>query len=54
MRFALAEVKVAIAQLVYNFRIEPSSKTPIPMKYAKSASLKPEGGLFLGLTKIQH
>ncbi|XP_035706595.1 cytochrome P450 9e2 isoform X2 [Folsomia candida] len=54
MRFALAEVKVAISHLVHNFRIEPSKKTLIPMKFSKSNSLKPQGGMFLGLHKIQH
>lgn len=54
MRFALAEVKVAIAHLVHNFMIEPSKKTLIPMKFSKASSLKPDGGMFLALNKIQH
>ncbi|ODM95111.1 Cytochrome P450 9e2 [Orchesella cincta] len=32
MRFALVEVKSAIAHLVKNFKVEPTEKTPIPMK----------------------
>ncbi|XP_021957428.1 cytochrome P450 9e2 [Folsomia candida] len=54
MRFALTEVKVAISHLVHNFRIEPSQKTLIPMKYTNENSLKPKGGMFLALNKIQH
>jgi hypothetical protein len=54
MRFALAEVKVAISHLVHSFKIEPSKRTLIPMKYANLSSLKPEGGMFLALNKIHH
>jgi len=54
MRFALTEVKVAIVHLIHNFKIEPSKKTLIPMKYQKTNSLKPEGGMFLALNKMQH
>jgi len=49
MRFALTEVKVAIAELVRHFRIEPSKKTLIPMKYMNTNSLKPEGGMWVSL-----
>lgn len=51
MRFALTNSKMAIANLVIKFKIEPSKKTMIPMEFAKAATLKPEGGkLFLKLT----
>jgi cytochrome P450 len=32
MRFALIEAKVAVAYLVHYFKIEPTAKTPIPVK----------------------
>jgi len=32
MRFALIESKVAIAYLVHHFLIQPTEKTPIPVK----------------------
>lgn len=32
MRFALVKSKAAVAHLVHNFLIEPSSKTPVPLK----------------------
>jgi len=51
MRFALTEVKVAIANLIRNFRVEPSKKTLIPMKFMNTNSLKPEGGMWLALHK---
>ncbi|XP_021957659.1 cytochrome P450 9e2 [Folsomia candida] len=54
MRFALAEVKVAISHLVHNFRIEPSKKIKIPVKFTATNVLKPVGGMFLALRKIQH
>ncbi|XP_021957663.2 cytochrome P450 9e2 [Folsomia candida] len=44
MRFALTEVKLAIAQLVHNFDIEPSKRTLIPMAYQNAGSLKPKDG----------
>ncbi|XP_021957567.1 cytochrome P450 9e2 [Folsomia candida] len=51
MRFALTEVKLAIAQLVHNFDIEPSKRTPIPMKFENASSLKPKGGMWLALKR---
>ncbi|XP_021957657.1 cytochrome P450 9e2 [Folsomia candida] len=51
MRFALTEVKLAIAQLVHNFDIEPSKRTLIPMKYDNAGSLKPKGGMWLALKR---
>jgi len=51
MRFALTEVKVALANLVRHFNIEPSQKTVIPMKFANTGSLKPDGGMWLALHK---
>ncbi len=48
MRFALANVKLALANLVDHFVLEPSAKTLIPMKFANAmSSLKPQGGMFL-------
>jgi len=52
MRFALTEAKVVISYLVNNFIIERSAKTPFPIKFAKSNSLKPEGSLHLKLSKV--
>ncbi|XP_021952885.1 cytochrome P450 9e2 [Folsomia candida] len=51
MRFALTEVKLAIAQLVHNFDIEPSRKTTIPMEYHDAGSLKPKNGMWLSLKR---
>ena len=36
MRFAIMEMKVAIFHLLRSFILEPSSKTPIPIKYEKA------------------
>ena len=51
MRFALTEVKLAIAQLVRHFTIEPSKRTLIPMVYQNAGSLKPKDGMWLSLKK---
>ncbi|XP_021957638.1 cytochrome P450 9e2 [Folsomia candida] len=51
MRFALTEVKLAIAQLVHNFDIEPSKRTLIPMQYQNAGSLKPKDGMWLALKR---
>ncbi|XP_021957568.2 cytochrome P450 6a2 [Folsomia candida] len=51
MRFALTEAKLAIAQLVHNFDIEPSKRTPIPMEYQNAAALKPKEGMWLALKR---
>lgn len=53
MRFALTEVKLAIAELVNSFYIQPSSKTSIPMKYQNSGSLKPKDGMWLGFKRVE-
>jgi cytochrome P450 len=50
MRFALMEGKACLAHLFHKFKIEPSSKTMIPLKYSKSAAFKPEGGMWLKIT----
>jgi len=54
MRFALAEAKVVLANLVYHFKLAPSKNTLIPMKFSTSSTLKPEGGMFLSLEKISR
>ncbi|CAL8086043.1 unnamed protein product [Orchesella dallaii] len=50
MRFALIEVKTAIAELVYNFKFQPSSRTQIPAKFGNAATLKPINGMVLNIT----
>lgn len=53
MRFALIEAKAAIAQLVYNFKLEPCSRTFIPMKFGNDLNLKPKDGqMWLKVTPI--
>lgn len=47
------EVKAVVVQLVYTFQLSPSAKTPIPMVYDQTASLKPKGGLSLKITSRQ-
>jgi cytochrome P450 family 9 len=51
MRFALTEVKSMLANLVLNFKVEPSSKTDIPVKYSgATGSLKPSSSLIFKFT----
>ncbi|CAG7727547.1 unnamed protein product [Allacma fusca] len=48
MRFALTEAKAAIAHLVYNFKVEPSEKTQIPVKLSNKTTIKkPVDGMWL-------
>ncbi len=54
MRFALTNVKMALANLVAQFVLEPSAKTLIPMKFANTTSMKPEGGMTLKVKPRIH
>jgi len=47
MRFAQLEVKIAVYEIVKNFVIEPSAKTPIPVKFAATGTVTPLGGMWL-------
>nr|BBE49550.1 cytochrome P450 monooxygenase [Adoxophyes honmai] len=49
-RFALCEVKVMVYQLLQHMRVEPSEKTPIPVKLStESFNLRMKGGHWLRL-----
>lgn len=54
MRFALANVKMALANLVDHFVLEPSAKTLIPMRFSNTSSLKPVGGMSLKVKQRIH
>jgi cytochrome P450 family 6 len=49
MRFALVEGKAAVAHLVLNFKLSPSSQTLIPMKFSTKGLMKPANGMWLNL-----
>ncbi|XP_055679442.1 probable cytochrome P450 9f2 isoform X1 [Lutzomyia longipalpis] len=49
-RFALMELKSVLYYLVLNFKLEPTEKTQIPLKFAKSfGTLQSERGIYLQL-----
>ncbi|CAG7825767.1 unnamed protein product [Allacma fusca] len=48
-RFALTEVKLALAQLVLNFKLEPNKDTVIPIKFANGANIKPDDNVSLNV-----
>ncbi|CAL8117828.1 unnamed protein product [Orchesella dallaii] len=50
MRFALTEVKAVIATLIYNFKLEPGTKTEIPVKMSNTSTLKPQNGMWLKIS----
>uniref|UniRef100_A0A1L8E423 Putative cytochrome n=1 Tax=Nyssomyia neivai TaxID=330878 RepID=A0A1L8E423_9DIPT len=53
MRFGMMQTRVGLATLLSKYRITPTSRTPIPMKYdPKSAVLSPIGGMWLKIEKI--
>ncbi|XP_043945555.1 cytochrome P450 3A9-like [Protopterus annectens] len=47
MRFALLNMKLALASLLQNFSIEPCKETPIPLKISKTGLMTPEKPVFL-------
>ncbi|CAG7729180.1 unnamed protein product [Allacma fusca] len=49
-RFALSETKVAVAQLILNFKLEPCKKTVIPIVLANQGPLKPEDNICMKVT----
>jgi len=53
-RFALTEAKLAVATIVYNYMLEPSSKTLIPMVFENYNLLRPKNGMNLQVTKIHR
>ena len=54
LRFGLMQSKIAVAKILQNYKITPSDKTPIPMKFIPSGPfLAPVGGMWLKLNKIQ-
>ena len=53
MRFGLMQTKVGLATILSNFRVTPSSKTPIPMKFnPKGGILSPVGGMHLNIENV--
>lgn len=53
MRFGLMQSKLGIVKLIQNFKISPSEKTPIPIRFTDaSLFLSPEGDMHLTLKKI--
>ncbi|ODM91411.1 Cytochrome P450 9e2 [Orchesella cincta] len=55
LRLGLVQTKVAIAQLVHFFRIEPTKKTPIPIEHTWIGyGMIPPKGLELKLTPIKN
>ncbi|CAG7731689.1 unnamed protein product [Allacma fusca] len=49
-RFALTEAKIAMAQLILNFKLEPCEKTVTPMVLANQALIKPRDNICLKVT----
>ncbi|XP_059614795.1 probable cytochrome P450 6a14 [Phlebotomus argentipes] len=53
MRFGMMQTRVGLATLLSKYRITPTSRTPIPMKYSpSSAVLAPSGGMWLKIEKV--
>jgi cytochrome P450 family 6 len=53
-RFALVEIKLALAKILVNFEFElDRTKTPVPLVYAtKTLILTPASGIFINFRKI--
>lgn len=55
LRFGTMQTKIGLIKLLRNFKILPSSKTLIPMKYAPNAGFQsPLGGMWLKLENIKE
>ncbi|KAG5669762.1 hypothetical protein PVAND_000056 [Polypedilum vanderplanki] len=53
-RFGLMQTKIAIIQLICNFKILPNEKTQIPMKFDPTVpTLSPLGGMWLKFEKLK-
>lgn len=53
LRFGLMQTKVALIKLLSNYKILPSSKTMIPMRFdSKSLILAPHDGMWLKVEKL--
>lgn len=53
MRFGLMQAKVAVVQLIQNYKISVNDQSPIPMKFIPSSPfLAPVGGMWLNLEKL--
>jgi len=54
MRFAIVEVKIALAKLLMNYKFTlDTTKTPVPMVYSVDKQiLTPEGGVYINFEKI--
>lgn len=51
-RFALLEIKALLFNMLINYEIVPTKKTPIPLVVSKDFSQMPEGGFWVGLRRI--
>lgn len=53
MRFGMMQTRVGLATILNNFRLLPSARTAIPMKFqASSVILSPEGGMYLRMEPL--
>lgn len=53
LRFGLMQTKIALVQILLNFRVLPTEKTPIPLVFEpKSPILTPPNGMWLKLEKL--
>lgn len=50
IRFGMTQCRIGLATLINNYRISPSEKTPIPMRFdPNSVMLSPQGGMHLNI-----
>lgn len=53
MRFGMMQTRIGLATLLHNFKLSPSEKTLIPMKFQPSGPvLSPAGGMFLRIEEV--
>ena len=53
LRFGLMQSKIALAQLLLNFKFSPTSRTTIPMRFdTRSLTLAPHNDMWLKMEKL--
>jgi len=51
LRFAMLEIKIALAHIISKYQILPCAKTEVPIKYAKSQLALPANGIWVNLKR---
>jgi len=52
-RFAEVEIKLALSEIISNFKVQPCQKTEVPLQYKVAPGFKiPKNGIWLNFKQI--